>query len=93
MGYSESVPRIGTLILVGSSHLDFSLPIGATASHVPYGSPKQGHAAFMPGAVRAVSRFPPDLSQGNDSPLVLTPSLRFRHVISGSLTFVSLFPT
>jgi len=73
--------------------LGFSLNIGATGSHVPHRSLDQVHAAFMPGAAWAVSRYPPDLSRVNDYPPVLTPSLRFRHLISGSLAFVSLAPT
>jgi len=67
-GCSAPVPRIGTLMLMGSSHLHFSLNIGATGSHVPHKSLNQVHAALMPDAVRAVNRFPPDLSQVNDSP-------------------------
>ena len=35
---SAPVPRIGTLTLVGSSHLSFSLSIGTTGSHVPHKS-------------------------------------------------------
>ena len=37
-GRSAPVPRIGTFTLVGSSHLSFSLTIGATGSHVPHKS-------------------------------------------------------
>jgi hypothetical protein len=37
-GRSAPVPRIGTLILVGSAYLDFSLSIGATGSRVPHRS-------------------------------------------------------
>ena len=66
-------------------HLNFSLNIGATGSHVPHKSLYQVHAAFMPDTIWAVNRFPPDLSQVNDYPLVLMSSLRFRHFISGSL--------
>ena len=58
------VPRIGTLILMGATHLDFSLRIGATGSHVPYKSPVQSHAAFMPDAVWAAIRTPPRLVPG-----------------------------
>jgi hypothetical protein len=86
---SVPVPCFGTLIL-GVLHLDFSLGIRATGSHVPRISLCQIHAAFMPVAIWAVGRSPPDSSQVNDSPLVLTTSLRFRQVISGSLVFVSL---
>src|SRR5208337_3682195 len=55
-GCSAPVPRLGTLILMGASHLDFSLHIGATGSHVPRKSLSQGHAAFMPDAIRTVIR-------------------------------------
>src|SRR5262245_1007423 len=66
-GRSAPVPRLGTLILMGTTHLDFSLRIGATGSHVPCMSPVQSHAAFMPDAVWAAIR-----SRVNDFP-------RFRH--------------
>ena len=59
-------------------HLNFSLNIGATASHVPHRSLIQVHAAFMPDAAWTVNRFPPDLSRINDYSPVLTSSLRFR---------------
>jgi hypothetical protein len=55
---SAPVPRIGTLTLAEAFRLDFSLCIGATGSHVPHQSLIQGHAAFMPEASWAVSRFP-----------------------------------
>ena len=61
-GYSATVPRIGTLTLGGASTLSFSLRIGTSASHVPHKSLDQVHATFMPDAIRAVNRFPPDLS-------------------------------
>jgi len=65
----------------------------ATGSQVPHKSLSQARAAFMPAAVWAVSRSPPDLSQGNDWTLVSTTSLSFRHIISGSLTFAFLART
>ena len=71
-------------------HLDFSLNIDAVGSHVPHKSLCHVHAAFMPATAWPVSRFPPDLSQVNDTPLVLMTSLRFRHFISDSLVFVSM---
>ncbi len=89
-GSSAPVPRLGTLTLMGASHLGFSLPIKATGSQVPHKSLSQGHATFMPDAAWPVNRFPPGLSWANDSHPVSTPSLRFRHVISGSLALVSL---
>ena len=68
-------------------HLDFSLSIGATGSHVPHGSLKQVHAAFMPDAARAVSRFSPGLIPGQRLapgfdivPTLSTRHQRFTHV-------------
>lgn len=81
------------LRLLWGVHLSRSLRIGATGSHVPHQRLDQVHAAFMPEAAWPVHRSPPDSSQGNDYPLVLTSSLRFRHLISGSLAFVSLILT
>ncbi len=74
-------------------HLALSLRIGATGSHVPHKSQNQARAAFMPDAVWTVNRFPPNLSQGNDGTLVSTTFLRFRHFISGSLSFAFLVHT
>ncbi len=90
--YSVPVPRIGTQALVGASHLRGSLYIGATGSHVPHQSLDQGHATCTPDAAWAVSRFRPDSSRKNEQPPVLTPSLRFRRFISGSLSLVSFDP-
>jgi hypothetical protein len=73
--------------------LDFSLYIKATGSHVPHESLNHAHATFMPDAIQSVGRFLLDLSRGNDSTPVSTPSLRFRHVISGSLAFVFMVLT
>jgi hypothetical protein len=50
--------------------------VGATGSHVPYESPGQARAAYMPDAVRAVGRLPPDLSRDPALAPVSTP-LRF----------------
>jgi len=44
----------------------------------------------MPATIWTVNRFPPDLSRANDYLPVLMTFLRFRHVISGSLVFVSI---
>ena len=66
-------------------HLNRSLNIETTGSHVPRRSLYQRHAASMPAAVWSVSRYLPDSSQVNYTPLVLTTSLSFRQVISGSL--------
>src|SRR6266852_2775013 len=63
-GCSAPVPRFGTLILVRTAHLDFSLRIGATGSHVPRKSQMRSHAAFMPDAVRTAIRGPSGLVPG-----------------------------
>ncbi len=63
-GCSAPVPRIGTLILIGSTYLDFSLSIGATGSCVPHRSLVQSHAAFMPDAAWAEIRPSPRLVPG-----------------------------
>ena len=63
-GCSAPVPRIGTLTLIGSTYLDFSLSIGATGSRVPHRSLVQGHAAFTPDAAWAAIRPPPRLVPG-----------------------------
>jgi hypothetical protein len=67
-GWSAPVLRIGTLTLMGSSHLSFSLNIEATGSHVPRKSLDQVHAIFMPDAAQAVNRFPLDFSWSPISP-------------------------
>ena len=61
---SVPVPRIGTLALMGASHLSFSLGIGATGSHVPCKSQSQSHAAFMPDVIWAAIRPSPRLVPG-----------------------------
>src|ERR1700760_88865 len=63
-GCSAPVPRIGTLTLIGSTYLDFSLSIGATGSRVPHRSLVQSHAASMPNAAWAAIRPPPRLVPG-----------------------------
>ena len=47
--------------------------IGATGSHVPRKSPGQARAAYMPDAIWAVSRLPPDLSRSPGHAPVSTP--------------------
>ena len=63
-GCSAPVPRIGTLFLIGSAYLEFSLSIEATGSCVPHRSLVQGHAAFMPDAAWAEIRPSPRLVPG-----------------------------
>ncbi len=48
-------------------HLDFSLHIETTGSHVPHKGLGQVHAAFMPDADQPSYRRPLDLSRANDS--------------------------
>jgi len=74
-------------------HLDFSLSIGTTGSHVPHKSLVQVRATFMPDAAQTVNRFPLDLSWSPVSPPVLTSSFSFRHLISSSLALASLILT
>ena len=62
-------------------HLDFSLNIRATGSHVPRESLDQSHATFMPEAAQAVSRYPLNLSRALDRSPVLTSPLLFRRLI------------
>src|SRR4051794_9090826 len=85
------VPRLGTLVLVGAAHLDFSLRIG-----VPKFRPRAWTEVTPPPCRMPPSQksgHPPGLSQSNETPPVLTSSIRFRHVISGSLSLVFSVPT
>ena len=63
-GCSAPVPRLGTLTLIGTAYLGFSLSIGATGSRVPHRSLDQSHAAFMPDAAWAEIRPSPRLVPG-----------------------------
>lgn len=88
---SAPVPLIGTLTLAEAIRLDFSLGIGTTGSYVPYQSLDQDHAAFMPEASWAANRLAPNLCRGIEVKIPVSTSVStFRHVISGSLTFVFL---
>jgi len=53
-------------------HLDVSLGIGATGSHVPYKSLVELRAAYTPDAAWAVSGHPPSWSRRKGQPPVLT---------------------
>jgi hypothetical protein len=57
----------------GFSHLDVSLGIGTTGSHVPYESLMRARAVFTPDAVRSEPGLPPNSSRGIGKPPVLTP--------------------
>src|SRR5437899_6926785 len=91
--FSAPVPRIGTQTLTATDRLCFSLYIGMTGSCVPHRSLSQGHAAFMPDAGWAVGRLPPTLARGIEDHIPVSTSVNpmntLRHVISGSLAFVS----
>src|SRR3954466_14248370 len=86
---SDSAPvlRLGTL--AGTTCLTGSLHIGATGSHVPYGSQDHGHAPFMPDA--GIIGHLPTLSQ--ERSWFRRRQGTFRHVIRGSLTLVSVIHT
>ena len=74
-------------------HLNFSLIIGTTGSHVPHKSLNQVRATFMPDAAQSVNRFLLDLSWSMVSTPVLTSSNSFRHLRSSSLALASLILT
>src|SRR4051812_3018706 len=82
---SAPVLRLGTL--AGTTRLTGSRHIGATGSHVPYGS--QDHATSMPDA-GIIGHFP-TLSQ--ERSWFRRRQGTFRHVIRGSLTLVSVIHT
>src|SRR5215471_10136266 len=69
-------------------HLEVSLGIKAQCSHVPH---KSLCAGLSPSPCRSPlgqsAGTPRALSQANDRSLVSTTSVRFRHVINGSLAF------
>ena len=62
---SAPVPSIGTLELMRSTHLAFSLFISATGSHVPHESPVFAHAASIPDADWAKTWVTARLISGN----------------------------
>ena len=80
--------RASVLSASGVIPLSLSLRIEATGSQVTCSSPNRNHATLMPDATRVVSGSLPCFSRSNDSTPVLTSSLCFRHVVSGSLAFV-----
>src|ERR1700751_5186242 len=72
-GCSVPVLRLGTLILMGASHLDFSLRIGAQVptfrAREPSSASRRLHAGCRPGSNQAIPRTCPGS----------TTSPRFRH--------------
>lgn len=77
-GCPAPVPRIGTLILAGTTCLDVFLRIRATGSHVPRKSLTQSNAASMPDAVWAAIRPSPRLVPGQR----LLPGFDIIHTLS-----------
>ncbi|RYZ79572.1 MAG: hypothetical protein EOP04_27500 [Proteobacteria bacterium] len=93
-GISVPVLRIGTFVFSGFSDIHFSLSIETTGSYVPCACLEQIHATLMPVAIRAVSRYPSDLSQVTVWNLILTTSRKALDTSSvGSLSLISLFVT
>src|SRR5215470_18108517 len=74
----------------GVRHLDVSLSIGATGSHVPYKSLVELRAAYMPDGAWAVSGAPKADPGGRVTPRFCHRLISFRHFISGSLALASL---
>jgi hypothetical protein len=62
-------------------HLNFSLNIETTGSHVPHKSLTQIRATFTPEAAQAVNRLPLNLSWNQYRTPVLTSSIFFRRLI------------
>ena len=69
--------------------LSRSVRIGAEGSHVPLNRRVTASCHLNAGGRRVRNRLRLCSSQDNDSVLVWTSFLRFRHVISGSLAFIS----
>ena len=72
--------------------LSRSVRIGAEGSHVPLNCCATASRHLNAGGHGARNRLRPRSSRVNDSTSVWSSFLRFRHVISGSLAFVSLSP-
>jgi len=88
-GLRRQIPADAAASLMGTSHLDFSLRIGAQVSTFR----ARAQLSFTPPSCRMSSGQqsgrPPDLSRVNDFSPVSTSSIRFRHIISGLLALVS----
>ena len=61
-----------------------------TGSHLPRRSPTQARATSMPDTTWPISRLPPGSSRAKKANPVLMSSIKFRHVISGLLSFAFL---
>jgi hypothetical protein len=68
-------------------------PVGATGSRVPHESPDHARATFTPDTAWPINRHPPGSSQSNDSTLVSMSPIRFRRLISGSLSLAFVIHT
>jgi len=68
----------------GANHLNFSLIIGTTGSHVPRKSLEQRHAIYTPDTTQPVDRLPLDSSRTTLLNPVLMSSLCFRCFSNGS---------
>lgn len=84
-GCSAPMSRISNLFLAGSSRLNFSLRIGTPGSLVPCRSPAQTLGAFMPDAVWAELRTPPDSEVSDVPPVLASPSTRHQRFASARL--------
>ncbi|HVO66246.1 MAG TPA: hypothetical protein VMT12_07175 [Syntrophales bacterium] len=91
-GYSATVSRIGTLILVGPPleflpyHRDDSFP---RSTQEPGSGSRYLYAGCRPGS----KQVPPGLIPEFGKPPVLTSSIPFRHLRSSSLSLASLILT
>ena len=88
----RAIPPLRTAFLLQLSQgfcLSRSVRIGAEGSHVPLNRRVIGSCHLNAGGRRARNRHRPCSSRVNDSNPVSTSFLRFRHVISGSLAFIS----
>src|SRR6516164_6275741 len=84
-------PPLRLASVLGSSwvsHLEFSLGIEATGSHVPHKSLALASRRLHAGHHSDSRQAPSELLPSNNWSLVSVTSLRFRHVINGSLAFV-----
>lgn len=62
----------------GVNHLDFSLGIQTTGSHVPQQSLKQRHATYTPDTTQPISRHSLDSSQTTkQDPVLMSPDFSF----------------
>ena len=88
--WSAPVPRIGTLTLMGSSHLSFSLSIEDDRFPRSTQEPGSGSRHLYAGRRPSSKQVTLGLILEFSKPPVLTSSFSFRHLINGSLALVSL---